>query len=208
MARTNHNSGDWGDIWSPNKDEHDNRRTAFDPTKDYIEGYYMSSESKTFNGQDKPTMVHVFRIHPDPMSKTSYNGFGTPDNDVTVFGSTVLDKQLAKIANDPKLGMGSWTRIEWKGMELKSANKKILDQNPNKQFTSNSDFVKLFDVISDDEIPKLPVAVPQAYTPAANNGAKDRPPAPKQEPVTGNTNIQAAPAGLGSANDDNDGLPF
>lgn len=167
-------SSGFGDTWNPSADADKNRRETADPNKDYIEGFLIDKDTKRFASNLNDSEIYTFEIAAHP--GTEYTGFGTENGKVSVFGCAVLDDKMKEAIG--KYGMGCWLRIEYQGMVLKKASKAVKEKFPNKVM-ENKDYVKLFDVIGDPDIPVRKVAGQTKYESAPTPAAPSAPANPE-----------------------------
>lgn len=155
-----------GVTWNPTQDADGNKRTK--ATKDDIlDGYYVGM--KTDVGENNSNVYTI----------TKEDG-----SDVDVWGTTVLNNELAKIP------FGTFIRIQWHGRKYKKQ-----FENSKAEFTSKNSFHD-FEVFVDDETPRLTSGLKGA---AQQNDAEKTP-----------ANVQkGAVAGKSfAAKEEDDSLPF
>jgi hypothetical protein len=167
MARQSIGGNSFGTKWNPSVDGDGNPKDKADKG-DFVQGYLIEHEEKTFANNNNPSQIYTIEIAQDPNDGEDYKGFGTEGEKISLFGCAVLDKKMAEVMQSR--GLGVWVHVEYKGRELKKACKQILEKNPRKKFESK-DYVKLFDVATDTEIPSKEGFSKPAYKPVVNNSA-------------------------------------
>lgn len=198
MARTTYGNTEESNrradlTWQPAVDENKNMRKVPDRSKDFVEGYLVLVKE---NVGSNNSMIYQIQIAPDP--KVPYTGFGQPGNFVDIWGCDVLDQNMEKFIADPKFGKGAWCRVEFDGRKLSKKGK----AKPENQQTI-SDWVIIYSVIGDDEIPGIKIeGQGTSYKAVPSNAA----PVVAQPAAT----VASVPVNIDTDNDDvdPDDLPF
>jgi hypothetical protein len=148
MARKSLNDAKNGTDWKPEVAA-DGAPKMTANANDYIEGYLMKKKENVG--------MHNSNVYEIQISESeNYSGFGSDGDVVNVWGSTVINQLMDHVR------IGQWIRVEYKGKKLKKASEK---KHP--QTLGMNDYVKMFDVIVDDEIADIAVSGAPAYKPAA-----------------------------------------
>jgi len=177
MARTSLNDAKNGTDWKPEVAA-DGAPKMTANANDYIEGYLMKKKDNIG--------MHGSTVYEIQIAETGeYNGFGSEGNMINVWGSAVINELMSQVR------VGQWVRIEYKGKKLKKASEK---KHP--QTLGMNDYIKMFDVIVDDEIADIAVSGAPAYKPASVSA-----PQPSM-------NHQSIPVDLGVPEPTNDDLDF
>jgi hypothetical protein len=144
MARKSLNDAKNGTDWKPEVAT-DGAPKMTASANDYIEGYLMKKKE---NVGMHSSNVYEIQIAED----ANYSGFGADGDIINVWGSTVINQLMDQVRP------GQWVRLEYKGKKLKKASEK---KHP--QTLGMNDYIKMFDVVVDDEIADIAVAGAPAY---------------------------------------------
>jgi hypothetical protein len=144
MARKSLNDAKNGTDWKPEVAADGAPKMVALPN-DYIEGYLMKKKD---NVGIHGSTVYEIQINED----VNYSGFGSDGDMINVWGSTVINQLMDQVHT------GQWVRIEYRGKKLKKASEK---KHP--QTLGMNDYIKMFDVVVDDDIADIAVAGAPAY---------------------------------------------
>lgn len=144
MARKSLNDAKNGTDWKPEVAA-DGAPKMTATANDYIEGFLMKKKENVG--------MHSSNVYEIQISEgDNYSGFGADGDNVNVWGSTVINQLMDQVR------VGQWVRIEYKGKKLKKASEK---KHP--QTLGMNDYIKMFDVIVDDDIADIAVSGAPAY---------------------------------------------